>query len=316
MRQTHIPSPQRSGLVPYIYLGLAAAFWGGSFVAGRFLVQQAHPLVVAAVRFIFAAAILLALVRLREGRLPRPSARDWAYFFGLGLTGIALYNILFFYGLIWATATESALIVATGPAVVSLAGIIALKERVTGAKLAGIAISILGVAVVVGGGVASSSTAWIGDLLQFGSVIAWAVYSLLGKAVMDRYSALASTAYGALTGAIILTPLALALAPWGPTLRMGPAGWASLAYLTVFATVLGFVFWNEGLRHVELSRGSVMLNAVPFWGALTGSALLGERLGWKDLLGAALVVGGVLLASGIWPRRSIPLAGQPSTQST
>lgn len=269
-------------------------------MAGRFLVQEAHPLVVAAVRFLLASAVLFALLRLREGRLPRPTARDWAYFFGLGLTGVAIYNILFFYGLIWTSATESALIIATGPAVNALLGIVALKEQVTAAKVTGIVVSILGVVVVAGVGMGGSPTAWVGDLMQFASVVAWAIYSLLGKTVMGRYSALASTAYGSLAGAVILTPLALILAPWGPTLHMGTMGWGAMAYLALFATVLGFVFWYEGLRRVELSRAAVMLNLVPFWAAALGAVLLGERLAWKDLVGALLVVGGVLLASGVW----------------
>lgn len=287
------------GLVPYLYLAGATAFWGGSFVAGRFVVQGAHPLVVAALRFLLASAVLLILVLRREGRLPRPTSRDAAYFFGLGLTGVAMYNILFFYGLTWATASESSLIIAAGPVVTSLLGIVALGERATATKFTGIALSIAGVAVVAGGASGGTSSAWVGDLLQFGAVIAWAVYSLLGKQVMRRYSALVSTAYGSTAGAAILTPLALVAAPWRPTLHMGPAGWGAVAYLALFGTVLGFVFWYEGLRRVELSRGSVMLNSVPFWAAVLSALLLGERLGWSEVAGAVLVITGVLLTSGI-----------------
>lgn len=292
-------------VIPYLYLATSTALWGGSFVAGRFVVQEAQPLVVASLRFLLASAVLLALVVWREKRLPRPGGRDVLYFLGLGLTGIAIYNILFFYGLTWATASESSLIIATGPVVTSLLGILLLGERATAAKAMGIIVSILGVAVVVLGsltaaGQAAPSSAWVGDLMQFGAVISWAIYSLLGKKVMHRYSALVSTAYGSLAGAAILAPLALALVPWRSTLRMGPAGWGAVTYLALFGTVLGFVFWYEGLRRVELSRGSVMLNAVPFWAAVLSAALLGERLGWKEVIGAALVVAGVLMATGIW----------------
>ena len=141
----------------YLKLVLTTFFWGGTFVAARFAMREAPPFFAASCRFLIASAVLVPLAAWQsrpEGRcFPVPgSLRQLAGLFSLGLTGVFLYNAVFFTGLKFTTASNGALIVAVNPLLTAVLSAIWLRERVSPGQAAGLLLSLFGVAVVIARG--------------------------------------------------------------------------------------------------------------------------------------------------------------------
>lgn len=329
--------------MPYVLLVAAAAVWGGSFAVGKVLVGEVDPFVVAWVRFLVASAafavgetVLGLRARQAAGRrataaepaaaVPSgraPTWRDWAL---LGLTGVFGYNAFFFYGLTLTTATESSLICAFAPVVTALIGLAFLGEKPSPRKTAGIALSVLGVALVILGAAAPAPVAaagglspWgrlVGDLLMLASVLCWAIYSLVGKRVLEGTSAFTATARATYWGAAFFTVsvvLRLGRAWPAPALSLlQPGRLPGLLYLALVCTVFGFVAWYRGLEATEVSTAAVFLNLIPVSTLIIAALTLGERLTGTQLGGGALVVAGVTLVSVVPVRESGERPGKDS----
>ena len=290
---------------PAVYLKLAAvAFvWGATFIAGRTLAQEMPAMVVAAARFSVAAILLVILAWKMEGGLPRLSRSQMLATAALGLTGIFLYNLCFFGSLARIPAGRAALFVALNPIVTALAAAVILRERLTSRKWAGIAIAFVGAAIVITRGDLAgamhdiSQSLGAGELMMLGGAVSWAAYTLIGRRALTNLSPIAATTYAALWGLLLLSI--------GAAGQLDEVNWAALTfksaaavgYLGVFGTVLGFVWYYEGVKAIGPSRASVFNNLVPVFGVTLGALLLGEAILVSMVVGGLLVVAGVTLTN-------------------
>ena len=296
---------QRTG-VTYLKLVVTTFFWGGTFVAGKWAVSEAPPFFVAFLRFVIASFVLWALVawrgRERGERFPHPKGRaQWAGLFSLGFTGVFLYNFVFLTGLSWTSATNGSLIVAFNPLLTAVLSALWLKERVRPVQAGGLLLALLGVGVVITRGsinVIRSLSFNHGDLLMLGAPLAWALYTILGKKVLRYFPPLVATAYASLFGTLLLLPAA---ALEGSLLsgvhRLTVYGWFAVLQLALLGTVVGFVWWYEGVAELGAARASVFVNLVPVFGVLLSALILSESLGVSQLAGGILVVAGVGLGT-------------------
>jgi drug/metabolite transporter (DMT)-like permease len=289
----------------YVKLLLTALFWGGTFIAGRHVSQHLDPFTIAFLRFAMASVLLLTLTYRQEGRFPRLTGGQVVLIAVLGATGIFAYNVLFFKGLHLIEAGRASLIVATSPAFITVASALFLRDG--SAKLlahplraAGIPLSILGAIVVISRGDLRQILAGgvgLGELFILGCVLNWVIYSVLGKVVMRRLSPLTAVAYSSAVGALAL---AVPAAMEGPAQNLANASWldwAAIAYLAVFGTVLGFVWFYQGVRAIGAPRAGLFINFVPISAVLLAAPLLHEPITWSLAVGAALVLSGVFLTN-------------------
>jgi drug/metabolite transporter (DMT)-like permease len=137
-----------------------------------------------------------------------------------------------------------------------------------------------------------------GDLLLLGAPLAWAFYTIAGKKVLARFPPLVATAYASLFGTVLLLPAAAAEGPLlGGVSGLSGYGWLCILQLALLGTVAGFVWWYEGVEAFGAARAAVFVNLVPLFGVLLAAVVLGERMGWPQMAGGALVVAGVYLGS-------------------
>jgi len=286
--------------IVYIKLFLTALFWGGTFIAGRQVAQDLGPFSIAFLRFAMASVLLLSLTRIREGGLPRVSLGQLLLVTLLGLTGVFAYNALFFKGLSLIEAGRAALIVATCPAFIAIASALFLRERLALIQAIGIPLSILGAAVVIAKGDLRQIVAGgvgLGELCILGCVLNWAAYSLLGKVALRRLSPLASVSYSSLAGAIALVSPALYEGLTKTVRHASLLDWTSIAYLAVCGTVLGFVWFYEGVKLIGATRAALFINFVPISAVILAFFLLQESITWSLAVGAVLVLSGVYLTN-------------------
>jgi drug/metabolite transporter (DMT)-like permease len=297
----------------YFKLFMTAVFWGGTFVAARVAARDVDPFSASFLRFFIASLFLVALFWKQEGGLPRFGRDRILPFLLLGMTGVFAYNIFFFLGMKTVDAGHASLIVANNPVLIALFSAFFFKEKLRPLNVAGICLSLVGVVVVITRGhfqgmATLASVGW-GDLYILGCVASWVSYSLIGKAAMRNISPLAAVTGSCLTGTAALLIPALASGLPARFAAYPLAAWSALFFLGFFGTVLGFTWYYEGIKAIGASRASVFINFVPISGVVLGWLLLDETIGVSVVLGAVLVIGGVMLTN--WKRTGAAPAKRP-----
>lgn len=276
------------------------AIWGGTFVAGKIVVSTLTPLMGSFARYLVACVALLAAAFVLEGGLPRLTGRQWLATFVLGLFGVFSYNLFFMGALAKLPASRAALIIALNPAITIALSALVLDERLGLRRWLGVAVALLGVAIVVSkgdfAGLASGGVG-LGELFMFAAVTSWALYTLIGRKVLGGLSPLAATNYAALWGTLML---GLVAAPDIGSLRLAQFDWRmviSLSYLGVLGTAVAFVWYYMSVKKVGASTTSIFNNLVPVFGVAISVLLLGEPLLASMLVGGAVTIAGVLMVS-------------------
>lgn len=289
--------------VVYFKLTLVAAIWGGTFIAGRLVAQVLPPMTAATARFAIAVLLLLAIVQFAEGGLPRLNRSQIAMTAALGFFGIFLYNLCFFIALSHMPAGRTALFVALNPIVTALLAALLLRERLAGRKWLGIAIAFFGAAVVITRGELLTIVRDIGrsigtgELVMFVGITGWAAYTLIGRFVLKSLTPIAATTYAALWGLLFLSAGATTELS---SVKPSQVTWqvvASIIYLGVAGTVIGFIWYYEGVKIIGPSRASIFNNLVPVCGVTLGSILLGEPILMSMLIGGVLAIIGVVMTN-------------------
>ena len=303
----------------YIKLLLTALFWGGTFVAGRIVSRNMGPFSIAFLRFAVASILLLLLTLRIEGRLPAVKKSRIIPVVLLGLTGVFLYNVMFFKALGLIEAGRAALIIATCPIFITIASSLLLREKIGPLQALGIIISVCGAVVVIskgrigqvlGGGLG------LGELYILCCVFSWVAYSLIGKAVMKELSALACVSYSSAVGAAALLVPACLEGLMQSVGHVSARNWLCILYLAVFGTVVGFVWYYQGVHRIGPAKAGLFINFVPIFAILSAFLILKEPVTASLAAGAALVIFGVYLTnrpskSGSGgPNRSADTAGK------
>jgi drug/metabolite transporter (DMT)-like permease len=277
---------------------LVVLIWGVNFSVTKGAFARFPPLAFTGVRFALASLLLVPLVRRLEGRepLPRPVLTRLVL---LGVVGNTLYQLGFISGLDRTTASNSALILAAMPSIVALLAVALGFEPLRPKVLGGVLVATVGVVLVVAArGAGFGGTTMAGDLLTLGAVICWAGYTLGLRVLPPEVSPLRVTMVTTVAG----TP-GLVLAGLPEMLGMdwravGWQGWAALGYATFLSLLVAYVIWNRSVQVVGPSRTVIYMCLTPLVAVVTAAVFLGERPMPLQAVGAALIIGGVLLTRG------------------
>ena len=277
---------------------LVVLIWGVNFTVTKGAFARFPPLAFTGVRFALASLLLVPLVRRLEGHdpLPRPVLGRLVV---LGVVGNTLYQLGFISGLDRTTASNSALILAAMPSIVALLAVTLGFEPLRPKVLGGVLVATVGVVLVVaarGAGFGGSTLA--GDLLTLGAVICWAGYTLGLRVLPPGISPLRVTMVTTVAGTpgLVLAGLPEMLGmDWS---AVGWQGWAALGYATFLSLLVAYVIWNRSVQVVGPSRTVIYMCLTPLVAVVTAAVFLGERPMPLQAVGAALIIGGVLLTRG------------------
>lgn len=290
---------QPVAMITYIKLLLMAFFWGGTFVVGRTLAQTVGPFAAAFFRFAIASVFLVILLRKTEGRLTWPEKSQIFPVVLLGLTGALLYNFFFLKGLKMIEAGRASVIIANNPIFIALFSAYFFKERLNLVKVIGIIISVAGAVIVISRGnvcaVFQGGMGW-GEMYILGCVASWVAFSLIGKAVMDDLSPLRSVTCSSVAGTLLLAVPAFLEGGFG-FLEYSLSDWAGIFYLGFFGTVLGFLWYYQGIQKIGPTRAGLFINFVPISAILLAFIFLQESITISLFIGTILVSAGVYLTN-------------------
>ena len=284
----------------YVKLFLTALFWGGTFIAGRVVAQDVGPFSAAFLRFAIASGLLLLLTWRLEGKIPMLKRKQIVPVILLGMTGVFAYNVFFFKGLKLIGAGRASLIIASNPVFITLFASYFFKERLNLTKVAGIIISVTGAMIVISQGnpieMMNGNVGW-GELYTFCCVISWVAFSLIGKAIMADLSPLVSISYASVIGALSLFTPAYYEGIMSDFLHYSKLDWLSIVYLGLFGTVIGFVWYYQGIKTIGPMKASQFINFVPVSAVLFAFFMLGEPITLSLFIGALLVISGVYVTN-------------------
>jgi drug/metabolite transporter (DMT)-like permease len=274
---------------------LVVIIWGANFSIVKWSLSQIPPLAFTALRFTFAAVLLLIVLRVREGTVRLPQDKVWRVLL-FGFIGNTIYQVLFINGLAITTAANTALLIATTPVLVLLLGSLLRIEPLTRNTVAGIALAFIGMALVMAArGAGLNEQTLTGDLLALASAVCWSIYTLGVRSLGAELSPLRITAWtmvAGVPGLLVIGAGQLANTNW---IAVDERGWGGLAYATLLALVVAYLLWNTSVRRVGSSRTAVYACATPLVATVVAWYVLGEAFKPLQGFGAALIVGGVLL---------------------
>jgi drug/metabolite transporter (DMT)-like permease len=216
----------------------------------------------------------------------------------LGLVGNTVYQLCFITGLARTTATDTALILAAMPTVVTVASGMLGLESIVARQGAALGLASLGVLTVVAShGVSAAHGDWRGDLLILAAVACWTAYTIGVRRLKGQASALSLTGWTMIAGApgLVLAGVpSLAGVQWRAVTWQG---WAGLAYSTLLSLVAAYILWSRAIQRIGPAKAALYTCAVPLVATLVAMAVLGERPGPAHLVGGGLIILGVLLGN-------------------
>jgi drug/metabolite transporter (DMT)-like permease len=283
---------------PYLLLTLTALFWSGNMVVGRGIRTDIPPLSLAFWRWLIALVLVLPLA------LPHLKSqwplllKGWKPVLILGVIGVGGYNTFAYLALQHTTATNAVLLNSFIPVVTIAISWAFLGKHLSRPQAIGVVISLFGALTIVARGdlqVLTHLNLNIGDAWMLGAVLVWALYTVglawrpAGVDPMLMLAAMTSV------GVAALFPAYLWEMAQGRHINIHLGSLASLAYVGIFPSFLGYIFYNRGVAEVGANKGSLFIHLMPVFGTLLSFIFLGEIPLWYHYFGIALIFTGIWL---------------------
>ncbi|HLV99586.1 MAG TPA: DMT family transporter [Ktedonobacterales bacterium] len=291
-------------------LSLTVLTWGVSPSLFKFALEEMDPFAFTYVRFLFITALAVFILWLRgrrRGHTRRVERRDVLPLIISGLSGYSIYQLFYIVGLNLTTVFGSALLVATVPLFSAILLALFRTERVSLLQWLGILLAFVGVALFLfaAGGQTqhagadshvTPSTMIIGDVLSLGAALSFALYGITNKKLGARYSPAELMCYTLIIGTLALSPIGVpalfhqnwALVTW--------RAWAVMGYAVVFPIYISYTIWNWAIMQRGVGYVTLYNYLTPILGGIGSFLILGEQFSAGQLVGAAVVLSGLLLA--------------------
>jgi drug/metabolite transporter (DMT)-like permease len=286
------PSTFRTG---YLFVMLAAAFWASGASASKFLFNiGVTPFQLVQLRITTATVILFAWLFCRHRRLLRIDRNDIGYFLLLGTLGMAAINITYLYAISRLNVAAALVLEYLAPVFIAVYTACFQRERISRWTATAIATAIIGCYLVVGAyNLSLFQLNLPGILSGLGAAVAFAWWSVHGEYGMHRYNPWTVLFYALVVAGIVWNllqpPLSAFMHPYPP------AAWGWVLYIAVGGTILPFGLYYEGINRIRATRASITSTLEPIMAGIFSFLFLGEVMAPLQILGAALVIGAIIL---------------------
>ena len=278
----------------YLALITTATIWGTTAIATKVVLDTYTPFILSVGRWLLSLCLLLPLMR-SLGARPLLDRRTAV----LGLFGILGFNMFFTFGLERTSAANGSLISGALPVVIASISFLILRERLPVLAVIGIVASMVGVAITILGATLDASI--LGNVLIFGAVLSWAIYTIYNRQRLRGENTLSIVAGSAIFGLLMMAPLAtvewIRDSPPVPDLKEA----AIIVYLSLGPAIGANFLWVFALSRVSASQAAVFSNVSPIVGIGLAGLILDEPITRYHVIGSILVLLGVFLTT--WRRR-------------
>ncbi|HXE61769.1 MAG TPA: DMT family transporter [Gemmatimonadaceae bacterium] len=292
--------PARSGVsLTDLWLLLTTTIWGANYAVVKYGTDHMDALAFNGARILMATlafGVLAVWQRRRPGARPL-SRRDALLLLALGVLGNCIYQTLFAEGVAHTRAGSAALLLAASPALIAVIGRWLGVERIGAKGYGGVALSMLGIALVVLGGSMHEAAggSLTGDAIVIAAAVCWAWYTVLLKPLADRVSLIdisALTLVGGMIPLLFISAPSFAATAWR---SVTPQTWGAMVFAGIGSLVIGYLGWYRGVRVLGPTRTAIYSNLQPVIALGVAWMMLGEQpTAWQGA-GAVTIIAGVVL---------------------
>jgi drug/metabolite transporter (DMT)-like permease len=281
-----------------------AAMWASTFTLFKIAWHDIDPVAFTGIRFAAMMVFSIGLLAASKNRV-RPRREDVPLLIASGLTGYFLYQMGFVLGLERTSALASAILISTHPIFSVLFMRLARRERPSRNEALGMAVAFVGVAVFLRFWSAFEA-ARPGDLFSLGAAAAFGAYGVINQPLTKRYPSRELMAYGLAVGGALIALVGLPAMVRQDWTSVGAPAWTILVYAIVGPVYLAYMLWNWAIRRRGIPRTVVYGFLVPVLGGGLAVVALHEPLRPEQVMGAGLVVAGLVLTRLRWGREPAP----------
>ncbi|HEU4350772.1 MAG TPA: DMT family transporter [Burkholderiales bacterium] len=267
--------------------------WGFNWTAMKVALAEVPPWTFRSLCLGLGAAVLFAALRAGGQRLILPR-RQWARLWLLALLNITSWNMLVAFGVGMIPSGRAAILAYTMPVWAVPLSVWLLGERITRAKLAGLALGLGGLALLLAESFAGLGRAPLGSLLVLGAALSWALGTVLQKRFPVRLPVGLYTAWIMLLGGMPIFAGALVFDDWSALRNVGVTAWLGTAYNVLIAFAFAHWAWIKIATSVPVSVFSISMLLIPVVGVVCGMLFLGERPAWAEYAALGLVLAALL----------------------
>ncbi|USK76731.1 DMT family transporter [Peribacillus frigoritolerans] len=269
---------------------LTTFLMGSSFAVVKIGLPYSSPLLLAGLRFTLAGFIMAMIVILLKR--PHPNSRgDWIKMLIIGTFQTAGVMGCIFLSLRTITASESSILTFTNPLLVVVFGTIFLQTRYKLYQWIGVSLGLVGVIITMGAQLEFK----VGILFGILSAVFWAISTLLAKKWGAIYDTWVLSAYQMLFGGFLLLLGSFILEK--PFFILNGNSLFILLWLSIMSSIVQFAVWYYLLQKSDPGKTSAFLFLAPFFGVLSGWALLGEQIYTSLLIGGLFIIIGIYLVN-------------------
>lgn len=300
------PSPTSPGLSRYLLFPAITVCWGSNWPAIKLSVLE-MPIWQYRATTAIAAGLLMLGIALASGMPVRLPRRQWPALLAISFTNVTLWLILAAYGVKLLESGQAALIGYTAPLWVVILARIFLGETLTLRKLGAIGIGLGGILILLWPSLGAFGDRPIGILCITGAAMSFGAGTVITKGVKWAVPPMSFAGWHLLIGSIPIAVIAAASEPF--TLHQASAtAWGAAIYTTLIGLVLAYLVWFRTVALFPAGIASISTLAVPAFGLLSGAAVLGEAIGWRELTALVMVLSAVTLVMTEPKRKRQPAA--------
>ena len=272
-------------------MGVAfAIMWASAFTSARIIVADAPPLTALSIRFLISGALGIAIA-IRLGQSWKLTPAQWIATLVFGICQNALYLGLNFVAMQTVEASLAAIIASTMPLLVAMGGWLAFGERVTALGFAGLVSGVIGVAIVMGSRLTAGADVY-GVILCVIGVVSLAIATMSVRGASSGGNVLMIVGLQMLVGSAALGLIAIPVETWTVNWNW-PMGLAFI-YSTLVPGLAATWVWFLLVNRIGAIRAATFHFLTPPFGVAVATLFLGERMGWQDALGVAVIALGIL----------------------
>ncbi|MEO8287655.1 MAG: DMT family transporter [Chloroflexota bacterium] len=304
MREEAAAASKLTTFGPELAQLIVVSMWASTFLVTKAAFAEISPLAFAFVRFALMTVLAFIVLAVRgKGRLQTIRRADVPRFIVAGLTGYTLYQLGFVLGLDRTSPFSSSLLIAMVP-FFTMVFLAVRGERPPRHAWLGLAVGIAGVVLFLTDKQGSPGSL-LGDALSLGAAVSFALYGLVNRPLVRAYPPETYTAYAVLAGSIPLlavsTPAAIEQ-PWG---AISLWGWIAIIYMVVLPVYVAYMLWNWAIARRGAAAATSFSLLVPIISGLLSVLIFSEEFGPAKLIGAALVLVGLVIIRSPGMRRVV-----------
>lgn len=278
----------------YLLMIMATVFWAGAFVAGKIGISEMSPVQLTFYRFFF-SSIIIFVIMIKKEKNWLIKKEDIPMIIIMGIIGMVGYHVLFFEALDYTSVGNASIIAAANPIITMLLASFFLDEALSLKRLAVFLVAFIGVLLTL--------TSWDltviktldfnkGELIMLCATSCWAVYSIMVRKMVKKYTPLVLTTYCFLICMVVMFPFTLreGLVP-----NVSYKTWLLCVYMGVFASVIGYLVQQMAIKQLGPSKTNLFINLVPFFSIVLSFVILGEKTTLLNIVSGAIIVIAVYL---------------------